>query len=588
MKKIYFILLFFIIYGTNLFAEQININNGVTKSVADNYVSISGTVLNSIWTKNNSPYHITGDVIVDNLTIEAGVNVEFTGDYVFKVEGVLTAIGSEGSPIIFKKIDSLTDNYIWQGILFDHSPSGSHLKHCLVENSINSGIRVIDSNPLIENCAISNNYSNNIGGGIRISLNSLIDELIIKNCTITSNNSSVHGGGLYVNASNGSVTLQDCKINNNKANPNHDYGEYFGGGIYCESAASNFNLINCDIRDNSAFSKSTTNSNCFGGGIYLKAGIVKLLHCNVESNSTYPYALGSGYNYAYSYGAGIFQEKGSLLIKNCIISNNSPKGYGQDGSYERGSGVYTNNASIILENSTVAYNTNEGIRNANGIVTIINSIIYFNSDSQIAGEATVNFSDIQDGWTEGEGNINADPYFESIQNLHIDLDSPCIDTGSYRVKYNDLCLLPNGPSFGSERNDMGAHGGPGACGYPPHPNCLLLKQYAEACGITAVSSENCCDEYNSLSQAHTNLANEYKNLSHTYLSLYQSYESLDFNYKELSKSYEILSGEYEALSSSVTQRIQSILDCCDENKDGKISLEEIIKGLEKLVGIQKK
>jgi len=587
MKKIFIISLFFIIYASNLFAKQLQIVNEVTKSLADNSASISGTVLNTIWTNNSSPYFITGDVTVDNLTIEAGVSIEFAGDFVFKVEGMLSAIGTEESPIIFKKIDSLTDKYTWQGILFDHSPSGSHLRHCLIENSKNSGIRIIDSNPLIENCAIINNFSDNIGGGMRVSLNSLIEELIIKNCTITSNSSSIHGGGIYINASNGSLTLQDCKINNNRANPNHNSGNYYGGGIYCESAASNLFLINCDIRDNAALSKNSPHSYCYGGGLYFKAGTIKLLNCNIESNSTYPHASGGGTNYAYSYGAGIFQENGSLIVKNCIISNNSPKGYGENGSYEKGSGIYTNNASVIVENSTVAYNTNEGIRNANGIVTIINSIIYFNSDSQIVGNATVSFSNIQKGWSEGEGNIDLNPYFDSIQNLHIDLDSPCIDAGSSRLKYNDQCFLPNGPSYGSERNDMGAHGGPGACGYPPHPNCTLLKQYAEACGITSVNSENCCDEYNTLSQAHNNLANEYNELSQGYSSLYLSHESLTADYNELNQSYDLLSSQYDALSVSVNQRIQSILDCCDEDKDGKVSLEEIIKGLEKLVGMQK-
>jgi len=587
MKKI-IITLLFVFNGINLFAEQIQIIEA-TNSLAGNYVSISGTVENSVWTKDNSPYHITDNVIIKKLIIEPGVSVEFTGNFVFQVEGTLTAIGSEELPILFKKVDSLTDKYTWQGILFDHSPSGSRLKHCVVENSMNSGIRIIDSNPIIENCAISNNFSSNIGGGIRISLNSLINELIINNCTFTSNSSSFHGGGIYINASNGSLTLQDCKINNNKANPNQNTGEYFGGGIYCESAASGLLLINCDIRDNTAFSKiSNSTASCFGGGVYLKAGTVKLFSCIIDSNSTTSYASGYNYNYAYSYGAGIFQEDGSSLIKNCIISNNSPKGYGEDGTYERGSGLFTSNASVTLENSTVAYNTNEGIHNANGILTIINSIVYFNSDSQVAGDATINFSDIQGGWSEGEGNKDIDPYFESLQNLHIDIDSQCIDAGSTRIKYNDQCFLPNGPSFGSERNDMGAHGGPGACGYPPHPNCTLLKQYAEACGITSVNSENCCDEYNTLNQVHNKLANEYKDLSQTHLSLYLSHESLSADYNELNQSYDLLSNQYNALSSSVNQRIQSILDCCDEDKDGKVSLEEIIKGLEKLVGIQKK
>jgi hypothetical protein len=74
-------------------------------------VNVSGTISsNTTWTVENSPYHITGDVTVNNgvtLTLEPGVIVKF--QYVshgysklrMLVYGTLTAQGTAGSPIIF-------------------------------------------------------------------------------------------------------------------------------------------------------------------------------------------------------------------------------------------------------------------------------------------------------------------------------------------------------------------------------------------------------------------------------------------------------------------------------------------------------
>jgi len=43
-----------------------------------------------------------------------------------------------------------------------------------------------------------------------------------------------------------------------------------------------------------------------------------------------------------------------------------------------------------------------------------------------------------------------------------DILTLCINRGDPDPKYNDVCFLP---SLGNVRNDMGAHGGPGACGW---------------------------------------------------------------------------------------------------------------------------
>src|SRR5688572_18380024 len=76
--------------------------------------TVSGTVSGQRWTKANSPYNVTGDVLAGNLIIEAGVRVLMQSNYVFEVAGVLTVAGTHAEPVIFTRM-----NGSWQGIFFN-------------------------------------------------------------------------------------------------------------------------------------------------------------------------------------------------------------------------------------------------------------------------------------------------------------------------------------------------------------------------------------------------------------------------------------------------------------------------------------
>ena len=113
------------------------------------------------------------------------------------------------------------------------------------------------------------------------------------------------------------------------------------------------------------------------------------------------------------------------------------------------------------------------------ILTITNNILWgdfapegpeivIDEDSTL----TVSYSDVQGGeaavyvdestlnWLDG--NIDEDPLFVGVDDFHLAEWSPCIDAGHPYASYNDACYPP---SMGAERNDMGAYGGPGACGW---------------------------------------------------------------------------------------------------------------------------
>ena len=457
-----------------------NINSRIYKAMKR--TRVSGIISNEIWTQECSPYCVAGDIFVASLTIEPGVMVKFLGNYVFEVAGVLTATGTGQDPIIFTKADT---NKSWQGIFFNYSSPGSELAYCTIERSINSGIRIDNSVPLITCCTIRNNSAYR-GGGIKVELTSLSSgELIITDSIITDNTSSNHGGGMRVDLQTASLTLQGCEISNNHSNPAHATGNYVGGGMYATvNGEGNLLLSGCEIIVN------TSDSRCYGwncnvtgrgGGIYFNGASsnpVSIENCIIKDNLAYTQEHNvGGSEHSYSYGGGIYNYSGDLKITNSVVWSNNATAYGSY-SYAYGGGIYLNAGTLTLTNCTVTENSANasgydhtchayggGLRNGSGTLTVTNSIVFYNaknlngtiSYSQIDGTATVTYSDVQDGY-DGEGNINVHPILGSC--LQILPGSLCTDAGDPDPQYNDVCFPP---SLGAVRNDMGAHGGPGAC-----------------------------------------------------------------------------------------------------------------------------
>jgi hypothetical protein len=97
------------------------------------------------------------------------------------------------------------------------------------------------------------------------------------------------------------------------------------------------------------------------------------------------------------------------------------------------------NGDLTLVNVTVANNDGDVIFNPllTATLGITNSIIYDNAPIHLSqcptgGDCTVNYSDIEGGWSGGIGNISADPQFMDAANgdYHLRVSSPCIDAGT--------------------------------------------------------------------------------------------------------------------------------------------------------------
>jgi hypothetical protein len=187
-------------------------------------VSVSGIISqDTTWTRENSPYMLTDDVVVSNgvtLTIQPGVTV-LVGDHVLQIYGTLKAQGTSDTVIVFSTSNPnakivFTDSTDWD----EQTGAG-----CIIEN-------VFSSTPIIiEDCSvkISNSYFSNINGVIV----------------------SIKGGSSSILNNVFKITSDDCiQVDADAAveiSFNLITGQGAGYGIYTEGSAYIYgnNITNC-------------------------------------------------------------------------------------------------------------------------------------------------------------------------------------------------------------------------------------------------------------------------------------------------------------------------------------------------------
>lgn len=160
--------------------------------------------------------------------------------------------------------------------------------------------------------SISNNISNNNGGGIYVYDRST-DSIELNNCTVSNNKtgSSKNGGGIYMSKnytdSKGSLVINSCKIIGNNAN--------YGGGIYV-SGLDKFS-IDKNITADDDVSAITGNNASWGGGIYVQSSNASI--GNAEQKVVVADNTGS------SYGGGIYVATGETTLSNIKFTENKSK-----------------------------------------------------------------------------------------------------------------------------------------------------------------------------------------------------------------------------------------------------------------------
>jgi hypothetical protein len=272
-------------------------------------------------------------------------------------------------------------------------------------NGCGSGILCSDnSNPIIRNCTIRDNFANSHGGGIAV----FGSGPIIADCAITNNSANGSGGGITCCWGSNSTVIRNCTITNNRAIT------YGGGGIGC-SEDSSIIIINCRITNNIG--------NDGGGGIAC---------WNVSPSAA------------------------SITATNCTISGNTAA---------RGGGIAVSQTSSITTNNSIIWGNSSGNSGDeiytwdNGSTVTLNYSDYSNAIGDVEGFGTA---------TPDANCINLDPLFVDAANgnYRLQATSPCIDAGNNSyipvgvttdLDGNPRIVDGNTPPDGTATVDMGAY-----------------------------------------------------------------------------------------------------------------------------------
>lgn len=290
--------------------------------------SISGGSVSGTWTKAGSPYIILGDVTIppgENLSLEPGVIVFFSGYYKLTVNGSLLARGTPADSIVIDRKDA---NSSWHSIRIEGVSPGidsTIFEYCRIEHAQYPGGDVT------------------LNGGNAVLVNNF-HKVRISHCLIR-NNSGGRGAGIY-------ATNANIKVSNNTIRKN--VATQLGGGIYVDGGK--VQLTNNLIESNYAGDR--------GGGIYLNATAFSAPAGMIDRNTI-------SYNHSYWTGGGIWIAANATVSGNLITYNES--------DHDDGGGMYVALSPKVI-NNTIAFNRGErgeGIFSG-GNSQFINNIIYYN------------------------------------------------------------------------------------------------------------------------------------------------------------------------------------------------------------------
>jgi hypothetical protein len=251
---------------------------------------VSGMV-DGKWTKEGSPYRVTGDLTVAKATtlwIEPGVEVIFAGPYTLTVEGRLAAGVQKGihlrmkaNPPVKFTTDLSANAAGWGGIKFVKAGDENEIVNGIIEHvratGDGGGIRCDHSEVALTNCTLSDCAAEGTGGGIAV----IEGSVALTNGTIENCRAGAAGGGVY--GDHAEIALTNCDLKNNTGSA--------GGAVFLtrsEFVSTNDTYENNSIGSVTLFDKSEgvfTNSTLSGGGIVCRASELVITNGTIESGT---------------------------------------------------------------------------------------------------------------------------------------------------------------------------------------------------------------------------------------------------------------------------------------------------------------
>jgi predicted outer membrane repeat protein len=426
-------------------------------TAAEAALTVCGPVgAGTIWSRADSPVSITCDLIVAELTVEAGVQVVVAGTYQIVVDGILRSLGTRELPVIFEPAPGNVSG--WRGFLFQDVIDGSIFRWSRIEGATNSAVRLVRSTPVFDHVTFRNNSATR-GGAIYAELANR--DLTFTHSHFANNRAVTQGGAIYATGPTGpgagTLVVTDSLFARNIAGTTAPTGTQhaFGGGIY---VTGNSRIARSTFTENEAQAYTIFIAGgrvARGGAIYSTSGRTEIDATTFARNACRMGAHFQTPDASRPYGGAAYLASGEMVLRNSLIVENTLASFRNPD--HRAGGLYVEGGIATIVNSTIASNALQGVYRGGGAVTIRNSILFFNDSSgvQIAGTVTATYSDIQNGFP-GAGNIALNPVFDD--RYRIRPPSPAIDAGDPAPEFNDI--LPIG--LGSVRNDMGLLGGPSA------------------------------------------------------------------------------------------------------------------------------
>ena len=417
------------------------------------------TVFNiSIYSQN------TINIPADYPTIQEGINAAVDGDIVLVAEGTyLENINFNGKGITVASqflIDGDT-SHISSTVIDGSQPSNPNLASVV---SIWSGE---DSTTILCGFTITGGTGagwasyERTGGGIYIYNSSPIirNNIIEYNHIIATGN--VGGSAILVEPHFNSTTIIENNIIRNNIAQSTGSNTWINGTILVSATNSNLIIRNNIISDNTLLPEPD-NLYCNGGAIsaygYDNPSFLCIIENNIIARNE---VMAQGQN---PIGGGMLLSSINAIVRNNIIAYNSASRYG---------GVYYANAFAnvvhpVLENNTIFGNTATvgGGLSTHHFYEINNCIIWGNSSPQYyGGLATIDYSNLEESYSNGSHNISLNPEFLDTTYFLLSDTSPCIDMGNPDPMFDDV-EDPHNPGFalypaqGTVINDIGHFGGP--------------------------------------------------------------------------------------------------------------------------------
>ncbi len=264
----------------------------------------NGLIDGETWNAGGSPYLITGDLNVNRVTIQPGVEVRFMGNYVMEVKGILRANGTACQPVLI----TTNAGTHWSGVFFNGSGSGSCLTYARIEGSQSGGVRVFNSTPAFTNCVIAHNSSPCDGGGMHI--NNASGTVLLVGCTFSHNTAGGVCSGGALRLEQGTAVLRNCSLMYN--------GAWIGGAIF-GSDYTELSMVNCIVRHNTGAA--------LGLGYHASISAVNCAFINNANEAIDAGNRGSMTvlnSILYYNNGGAAQTSGSVSASYCAVQNGMP------------------------------------------------------------------------------------------------------------------------------------------------------------------------------------------------------------------------------------------------------------------------